>query len=62
MLNVAAAGFGCFLMTSNSESQTETGKWIAIAGLSSGISSLFLGYAIQLLFECRNYLRKLTEK
>lgn len=60
-LSLTLALIGILIWGAGSYGVRETGKWLLIAGLSSGLSCLLMAYVIQLLFECRNYLRMLNE-
>ena len=61
-LNFIAAFVGLLHLDAYSSETRELGRLLLIVGLSAGISSLMLGSIIQLLFECRNYLREIARK
>lgn len=54
------AGLGLLMLAVPPSVNAPPALVIFLSGLSSGISLLLLGYLIQLLFECRNYLRDIA--
>jgi hypothetical protein len=49
-------------MMGGSSYQQANGFVLVVSGLAGGLSSFIFGYIIQLLFDCRRYLRRLVEK
>ena len=41
---------------------SKDGLVLLISGVAGGLSTLIFGYIIQLLFDCRRYLRRMTER
>ena len=49
-------------MLGGTSSDRASGMVLIITGFAGGLSSFIFGYIIQLLFDCRRYLRRMTEK
>ena len=60
-INLLLGVIGLFMFGGNS-SDRASGMVLIIAGFAGGLSSFIFGYIIQLLFDCRRYLRRMTEK
>jgi len=60
-INLLLGVIGLFMLGGNS-SDRASGMVLIITGFAGGLSSFIFGYIIQLLFDCRRYLRRLTEK
>ena len=60
-LNLLLALIGLLMMGGSSYEQAN-GFVLVVSGLAGGLSSFIFGYIIQLLFDCRRYLRRLVEK
>ncbi len=61
VLNFIMAGFGLLALSGN-RSEREQGFILIVMGIGGGITSLLFGYIIQMLFDCRRYLKRLTER
>ena len=60
-INLLLGVIGLFLLGGTS-SDRANGMVLIIAGFAGGLSSFIFGYIIQLLFDCRRYLRRMIEK
>jgi len=60
-INLLLGVIGLFLLGGTS-SDRASGMVLIITGFAGGLSSFIFGYIIQLLFDCRRYLRRMTEK
>ena len=60
-INLLLGVIGLFMLGGNS-SDRASGMVLIITGFAGGLSSFIFGYIIQLLFDCRRYLRRMTEK
>ena len=60
-INLLLGVIGLFMLGGNS-SDRASGVVLIITGFAGGLSSFIFGYIIQLLFDCRRYLRRMTEK
>ena len=60
-INLLLGVIGLFLLGGTS-SDRASGMVLITTGFAGGLSSFIFGYIIQLLFDCRRYLRRLTEK
>ena len=60
-INLLLGVIGLFMLGGTS-SDRASGMVLIIAGFAGGVSSFIFGYIIQLLFDCRRYLRRMTEK
>lgn len=60
-INLLLGVIGLFMLGGNS-SDRANGMVLIITGFAGGLSSFIFGYIIQLLFDCRRYLRRMTEK
>jgi hypothetical protein len=60
-INLLLGVIGLFMLGGNS-SDRANGMVLIIAGFAGGLSSFIFGYIIQLLFDCRRYLRRMIEK
>ena len=60
-INLLLGVIGLFMFGGNS-SDRASGMVLIITGFAGGLSSFIFGYIIQLLFDCRRYLRRMTEK
>lgn len=59
-LNIILGLIG-LIMFAGSRSDQAAGFTLAVAGFSGGIACLISGYIIQLLFDCRGYLKKIAK-
>ena len=60
-INLLLGVIGLFMLGGTS-SDRASGMVLIITGFAGGLSSFIFGYIIQLLFDCRRYLRRMTEK
>ena len=60
-INLLLGVIGLFMLGGTS-SDRASGMVLIITGFAGGLSSFIFGYIIQLLFDCRRYLRQMTEK
>jgi len=60
-INLLLGVIGLFMLGGNS-SDRASGLVLIITGFAGGLSSFIFGYIIQLLFDCRRYLRRMTEQ
>lgn len=60
-INLLLGVIGLFMLGGTS-SDRASGTVLIITGFAGGLSSFIFGYIIQLLFDCRRYLRRMTEK
>ena len=61
-INLVVGGIGLVLMMTGDRSERASGMVLLITGLAGGLGSFISGYIIRLLFDCRRYLRKLSER
>ena len=62
-INLLLGVIGLFIVVIGSGgSDLANGMVLIITGFAGGLSSFIFGYIIQLLFDCRRYLRRMTEK
>ena len=62
-INLLLGVIGLFIVVIGSGgSDLANGMVLIITGFAGGLSSFLFGYIIQLLFDCRRYLRRMTEK
>ncbi len=60
-INLLLGVIGLFMLGGGG-SDRASGMVLIITGFAGGLSSFIFGYIIQLLFDCRRYLRRMTEK
>ena len=60
-INLLLGVIGLFMLGGD-RSDRANGMVLIITGFAGGLSSFIFGYIIQLLFDCRRYLRRMTEK
>jgi len=60
-INLLLGVIGLFMLDGNS-SDRASGLVLIITGFAGSLSSFIFGYIIQLLFDCRRYLRRMTEQ
>ena len=58
-MNLFLGGVGLLMMLL---AGSKDGLVLLISGVAGGLSILIFGYIIQLLFDCRRYLRRMTER
>ena len=58
-MNLFLGGVGLLMMLL---AGSKDGLVLLISGVAGGLSTLIFGYIIQLLFDCRRYLRRMTER
>ncbi len=58
--NFVLGVLGLLMLTSRSDSNQAAGFTLAVIGFAGGVSSLIAGYIIQLLFDCRQYLKEIA--
>jgi hypothetical protein len=62
-INLLLGVIGLFIVVlGGGSSDRANGLVLIITGFAGGLSSFIFGYIIQLLFDCRRYLRRMTEK
>jgi len=60
-INLLLGVIGLFMLGGD-RSDRANGMVLIITGFAGGLSSFIFGYIIQLLFDCRRYLRRIIEK
>jgi hypothetical protein len=60
-INLLLGVIGLFMLGGD-RSDRANGMVLIITGFAGGLSSFIFGYIIQLLFDCRRYLRRMIEK
>jgi len=63
LLNLVIAFFAVtWALGSRTRDDVQMALYLMISGVVSGLASFLTAYLVQLLFECRNYLRKMAGK